>query len=226
MKIRYLGHSSFLIQIAEHTLCIDPFISANPKAKNIDVTSIRTDYILLTHGHQDHVLDAEQIARASEAKIISNYEIASWYEAKGISSIGMNTGGLLQLGFCSIKVVTAVHSSVLPDGSYAGNPIGFVISTDDRTVYVAGDTALTMDMKLIPVLCPNIDCAILPVGDHFTMGYKDALICAQWVHTKRVIACHFDTFDVIRLDHDAALKYFEKHDLYLDIPQINESFDI
>lgn len=203
MKITYLGQSGFLIETAGKSLLFDPFISANELASHIDINTVPADYILLTHGHSDHVLDAEAIAKRTGAKIISNFEIVSWYEEKGIEGHPMNLGGSWEFEFGTVKYVNAIHSSVLPDGTYGGNPGGFIISNDEGTFYHAGDTALTMDMKLIPLTVPKLDFAILPIGDNFTMNYKDAVIASQFIECNTIIACHYDTFGYIEISDKA-----------------------
>ncbi len=209
MKVTFLGQSGFLIKTAGKTLLFDPFISAN-ELNNMDTLDIACDYVLLTHGHQDHVLDAEEIAKKNEATIISNYEIVSWYGEKGIKGHPLNHGGAWNFDFGKVKYVNAVHSSVLPDGTYGGNPGGFVISNEEGCFYHAGDTALTMDMKLLPLTVPKLDFAILPIGDNFTMGYKDAVIAAEFIECDKIIACHYDTFGYIEVDHEAAKQAFSK----------------
>lgn len=209
MKVNYLGQSSFMIKTGGKTLVFDPMISGNPKS-NIKLEDITCDYILLTHGHQDHVLDAEILAKNNEASIISNYEIVSWYGNKGIQGHPMNHGGAWKFPFGKVKYVNAVHSSMLPDGTYGGNPGGFVISNEEACFYHAGDTALTLDMKLLPLTCPKLDFAILPIGDNFTMGYEDAAIAAEFIECDKVIACHYDTFPVIEVDKQKAKEAFEK----------------
>ena len=164
MRITYLGHACFLVETAGKQLLFDPFISANPKAveAGIDINALNPDYILLSHGHEDHVADAEAIGKASGAKVIAVYEVVSWMTTKGLTGHGMNTGGKWKFDFGTVKLVNAVHSSVMPDGAYGGNPVGFVIWNEEGCFYFAGDTALTMDMKLIPMTCPRLDFAILP----------------------------------------------------------------
>ncbi|MFT6727655.1 MAG: L-ascorbate metabolism protein UlaG (beta-lactamase superfamily), partial [Flavobacteriales bacterium] len=185
MKIQFYGHSCFGIQVGDKHLLIDPFITGNPLASNVDVDTIPADYILITHGHVDHVLDAEIIAKRTGAMIISNFEIVSWYEGKGITNVHpLNHGGQKSFEFGSVKYVNAIHSSVLPDGTYGGNPGGFVIRGKEKTIYLAGDTALTLDMKLLGDY-ESIDLAILPIGDNFTMGVADAIICADFIDCKR-----------------------------------------
>lgn len=210
MKISYYGHSCFLVETKGKKILFDPFISPNELAQKagIKADKIEADYILLSHGHQDHVADAEAIARRTGAKIVSSFEIVSWYGEKGIEGHPMNHGGHWRFDFGTVKFVNAVHSSVLPDGTYAANPGGFVIWNDEGCFYFAGDTALTMDMKLIPMTCPKLDFAILPIGDNFTMNYKDAVIASDFIECNRIVGCHYDTFGYIVIDHAAAKKAF------------------
>lgn len=230
MRITYYGHACFQVQIGGKNLLFDPFISPNPLAAQagIKVEELKPDYILLSHGHADHVADAEQIARQSGAKIIAVYEIVSWFQAKGLDGHGMNTGGKYKFDFGTVKLVNAVHSSVLPDGTYGGNPVGFVIWSEDQkdVFYFAGDTALTMDMQLIPKICPKLDFAILPIGDNFTMGYEDALHCSDFIQCPTVIGAHFDTFPPIIIDKEAAKKAFSDKNKQLFLPDVGMSFTI
>jgi L-ascorbate metabolism protein UlaG (beta-lactamase superfamily) len=226
MKIQYLGHSSFLIEFGGKQLLIDPFITPTLASKTIDICSLKPDYILLTHGHMDHVLDAEAIAKQSSATIISNFEIVSWYEQKGITGHPLNHGGKFTFSFGTVKYVNAVHSSVMPDGSYGGNPGGFVIWNDDSCLYIAGDTALNMDMKLIPMTCPTLDAAILPIGDNFTMGIDDAVIASQFIACDKILGCHFDTFPPIKIDHNQAIESFKKANKELILMEIGESMEL
>ncbi len=225
MNITYFGHSCFLIEFNGKKLLFDPFISGNPIAQEIAADDIEADYILLTHGHGDHVMDAEAIARRCDATILTNFEISEWYTAKGLKTIGLNQGGKTKLDFGTVKYVTAIHSSSLPDGSYAGNPGGFVIWDDKSCFYHAGDTALTMDMKLIPLTCPKLDFAILPIGDYFTMGYEDAALAAEFTQCAEVIGCHFDSFPFIKIDHAEAMKTFTNTGKSLILPEIGKTFE-
>jgi L-ascorbate metabolism protein UlaG (beta-lactamase superfamily) len=153
------------------------------------------------------VADAESIAKNSGAKIVSNFEIVSWYGQKGIDGHPMNHGGKWNFDFGTLKMVNAVHSSVLPDGTYGGNPAGFIISNDEGTIYIAGDTALHQDMKLIPDFF-KLDLAILPIGDNFTMGIEEAAMAAQFVKVDKVLGMHYDTFPYIEIDQEEAVKLF------------------
>lgn len=208
MKVKYYGHSCFGIEFGGKHLLFDPFITPNELAGNIDVSAIPADYILLTHGHGDHVADAESIAKRTGAKIISSYEVVEWFSEKGLEGHGMNHGGKFAFDFGIVKYVTAIHSSSMPDGTYGGNPSGFVIWNKEGCFYIAGDTALTMDMKLIPELCPKLDFAILPIGDNFTMGVEEAVIASDYINCNIIIGCHYNTFPPIKIDEEAARKKF------------------
>lgn len=227
MKITSLGHAALQIETAGKTLIVDPFISANELAKNIKVEELKADVILLTHGHQDHVLDVETIVANNPGCIlISNFEIISWYGQKGLQGHAMNHGGKAAFEFGELKYVTAIHSSILPDGSYGGNPGGFVLSSEGKTVYIAGDTALTYDMKLIPLMGYQVDLAVLPIGDNFTMGYEEAAVAADFVDCTRVLGYHYDTFPPITLDKKSAELHFTANGKELLLPGIGGSVEV
>lgn len=225
MKITFLGHASLQIQIGEVFLLVDPFISGNPKASHIDIHSLKADYILVTHAHQDHVLDVEDIAKRTGATIISNFEIVSYFQSKGIEGHPMNHGGSWSFNFGKVKYVNAIHTSSFPDGSYGGQPGGFVIEGEHKNIYIAGDTALTFDMKLIPLIT-KLDLAILPIGDNFTMGIDDAIIAADFVECDKILGYHFDTFGYIEINHDAAKRKFFEHDKDLMLLEIGASIEL
>lgn len=224
MDITFYGHSSFLLKINGASILFDPFISGNALAKEVDVNSIKTDYVLLSHGHQDHILDALAIAKNNEATIVSNFEILSWYGKQGYEKAQpLNHGGSWKFDFGSVKYVNAIHTSSLPDGSYGGNPGGFVITAGGKQVYFAGDTALTMDMELLGRY-NNIDVAILPIGDCFTMGIDDAVIAADMIKCDTIIGMHFDTFPFIELkDKDGAKKAFADAGKNLTVMEIGQT---
>ncbi|MEM9916861.1 MAG: metal-dependent hydrolase [Bacteroidota bacterium] len=226
MKLTYYGHACVLVEFGGKKLLFDPFITPNEKAASVDVASIKADYILLSHGHQDHVADAEQIARQSGATIIAAYEIVSWYGEKGINGHPMNIGGKWRFDFGTVKMVNAIHSSMLPDGTYGANPAGFVIWNEEACFYFAGDTALTMDMKLIPLTCPELDFAVLPVGDNFTMGYEDATIAADFIECNTIVGCHYDTFGYITIDHQEAQETFTNKGKKLILPEIGSTIKL
>ena len=226
MKITFYGQNTLLISIKDIHILIDPFISENSLSKDkINIEDIKADYILLTHAHQDHTLDAEAIAKNNNATIVSNYEITNHYEAKGFEVHPMNHGGSWDFEFGKVKYVNAIHTSSFPDGSYGGQPGGFVIEGEHKNIYIAGDTALTMDMKLIP-LTTKLDLAVLPIGDNFTMGVEDAIIASDFVQCDKILGVHYDTFGYIEIDHeDAKRKFFEK-DKDLMLLDIGESIDL
>ena len=226
MKITFYGQNSFNIQIGDIFLMVDPFISGNPLSKDkVDIEEIKADFILITHAHQDHTLDVETIAKRTGATIISNFEIATYYENKGYDVHPMNHGGSWDFEFGKIKYVNAIHTSSFPDGSNGGQPGGFVIESEHKNIYIAGDTALTMDMKLIPMRT-NLDLAILPIGDNFTMGVEDAIIASDFIQCDKIIGCHYDTFGFIEIDHEEAKRKFYEKGKDLMLLDIGESLEL
>lgn len=226
MQITYYGHSCFLVEAGGKKLLFDPFISPNELAKQVDINTIEADYILLSHGHADHVADAEAIAKRTGATIIAAYEVAMWFAAKGIEKYHpMNTGGKWNFDFGTVKCVNAAHSSSLPDGSYGGNPMGFVITAGSQSFYYSGDTALTLDMQLVP-LYKNVAFAILPIGDNFTMDIADAIEAAKMIQCSKIMGVHYDTFGYIKIDKAAAVDAFAKNSITLLLPQIGETITV
>jgi L-ascorbate metabolism protein UlaG (beta-lactamase superfamily) len=202
MQLTYLGHSCFLVETSSHRLLIDPFLTGNPLAKT-KADDVQCDFILLSHGHEDHTGDAIPIARRTGATIISNFEVCMMCAGEGVANIHpMNPGGAWQAPFGRVKLTIAHHSSShqVPGGFlYLGNPCGILITADGKTLYHAGDTALFLDMKLIGEL-DAIDAALLPIGDNFTMGIDDAVMAAGFLKAKLSIPMHFNTFDLIKTD--------------------------
>ena len=226
MKVKYYGHSCFSIHTSGKALLFDPFISENPLAKDLDINSIEADYIFLSHAHHDHTADAIAIAERTGAKIIGIWEISEWAKRQGHENTHpMNIGGFFTFDFGTVQMVKAEHSSSFPDGSYAGNAAGFVVKSSEASFYYAGDTALTIDMQLIP-LYSKLDFAFLPIGDNFTMGIKDAARAAKLVQCKKVVGMHFDTFLPIEINHSEALDHFESEQLQLTLPLINQTFQL
>lgn len=225
MKITYLGHASLSIEVQGKHIIVDPFISPNELAKDIDVDALKADYILLTHAHQDHIVDVEVIAKRTGAKVISNFEIVNHYGAIGIEGHPMNHGGSWKFDFGRVTYTNAIHTSSFPDGSYGGQPGGFILETSDGNLYIAGDTALTMDMKLIPMQC-KIDLAVLPIGDNFTMGIESAVIASDFVECNKVLGYHYDTFGYIVIDHKMAKKSFASAGKELVLLPIGDSISV
>jgi L-ascorbate metabolism protein UlaG (beta-lactamase superfamily) len=225
MKLTYFGHSTFQLSANGVNIVLDPFISPNPLAAAINLNSIQADYILISHGHQDHVADVEQLAVNNQCIVVAAYEIATYYGSKGIAYHPMNIGGTKDFGSFKVKCVNAVHSSLLPDGTYGGNPMGFVISFGDKHIYYSGDTALHMDMQLIKSQF-NLTAAILCIGDNFTMGADDAMVAAEFVGCKNIIGMHFDTFPYIKVDHESIVSKFEDAGLRMTLPAPGQQIEI
>lgn len=205
---------------------IDPFITPNPLASGIDVGRIPADYLLISHAHQDHLADATAIAKRTGALVVSNFEIVNWFGKQGVSNgHPLNHGGSVKLDFGRVKYVNAIHTSSFPDGSYGGNPGGFVIESSEGNVYFSGDTALTYDMKLIGE-STSLNLAILCIGDNFTMGIEDAIKAANFVNCKRVLGVHYDTFPPIKIDHEEARKKFSAAGKELILMKIGEQMEV
>lgn len=225
MKITFYGHASLGIEVGGKHLIVDPYISANENASHIDIMKLKADYILVTHAHNDHVLDVDAIAKNTGATIISNAEIAGYYEKKGFKTHPMNHGGSWDFDFGKLKYVTAIHSSSFSDGTYGGNQGGFVIEGEHKNIYVAGDTALTYDMKLIP-LRTKLDLAVLPIGSNFTMDVEDALIASDFLECDKVLGYHYDTFGYIKINHQEAKKKFYDKGKDLMLLEIGASIEL
>ena len=226
MKVTYYGHSCFAAQVANKTLLFDPFITGNELAKAIDVDKVPADYILISHGHADHMADAAGIAKRTGATIVSNYEVTEWFGKQGLPKTHpLNHGGGWRFDFGRVKFVNAVHSSSLPDGTYGGNPGGFVVESPEGNFYYSGDTALTLDMKLIGESTP-LRFAALCIGDNFTMGIDDAIKAAQYVRCNEVLGLHYNTFPPIQIDSSSAVESFDAahQHLHLLLPGESHNF--
>jgi L-ascorbate metabolism protein UlaG (beta-lactamase superfamily) len=226
MKITYYGHACFSVQVGSRHLLFDPFITPNELARQINVNAIPANYILVSHGHADHLLDAAAIAKRTGATVISNFEITVWFGKQGVPKTHpLNHGGACRFDFGRVKYVNAIHSSSLPDGSYGGNPGGFVVETAEGNFYYSGDTALTLDMKLIGE-STRLNFAALPIGDNFTMGVADAITAAEWVGCDQVLGLHYDTFPPIKIDRAAAVQQFSQAGKTLHLPAIGASINL
>jgi len=223
MKITYYGHSCFGIEVCGKHLLFDPFVTANPLASGINVEQIPADYILVSHGHFDHIADCVAIAKRTGATVISTYEIHEWLQKQGVKNTRpMNIGGKWMTDFGKVKCVVAVHSSSLPDGSYAGNPMGFIIESTEGSFYFAGDTALTMDMKLIGEY-RKIDFALLPIGDNFTMGIDNAILASNFIGCNNIVGMHYNTFSMIAIDEQEAINSFTRAGKKLTLIRIGDT---
>jgi L-ascorbate metabolism protein UlaG (beta-lactamase superfamily) len=208
MNVTYYGQACIGVAVAGKNLLFDPFIRHNPLAKAVDVESIPADFILVSHGHLDHIADAPEIAKRTGATVIANFEVGEWLEKQGVKNVhALNHGGGHAFDFGRVQFVNAIHSSGLPDGSFGGNPGGFVVETAEGNFYHSGDTALTMDMQLIGEATP-LRFAALCIGDNYTMGVADAIRAADLIRCKEILGIHYDTFPQIEIDHAAAIKQF------------------
>jgi len=226
MKLTYYGQSGFLVEIKGKKILFDPFIRNNPLSKNVDVNAIEADYIFISHGHGDHTGDVIEIAKRTGAKCVGAAEIAGWLEKNNINNAHpMNHGSPIEFEFGKVRGVNAIHSSSFPDGSYAGNPMGFVFTTGEGNFYFAGDTALTLDMQLIP-RWTKLDFAVLPIGGNFTMDATDAIIASDFIECNTVVGVHYNTFGLIEIDTEKAIADFQKAGKKLLLPAVGETITL
>lgn len=229
MEIHYYGHSTVQINHQGSSIIIDPFITNNPAA-NANVDDIKVQYILLTHGHGDHVDDVVRIAKNNDATVIATFELATYFSWQGVKVHTMNTGGSRMFDFGRVKLTQAFHSSglVLDDEKkivYMGMPNGLLLSIGGKTIYHAGDTSLFGDMKTLGELY-QIDLAFLPIGDNFTMGPEDALIAARWIKAKKVVPIHYNTFDLIKQDGHAFVAELKQKGMDGQVVEPGETFSL
>ncbi len=196
--LTWLGHAALQLDVEGTSLLIDPFLTGNPAAATT-ADEVSPDYILISHGHSDHVGDTVAIAKRTGAEVISNFEIVNWLTAQGVEKThAQHLGGGHTYPFGYLKLTLALHGSALPDGSYGGNPAGFLLTTGGKKIYIAGDTGLFGDMSLIGD--EGIDVATLPIGDNYTMGPDDALRAVKLLRPKHVVPVHYNTFELIAVD--------------------------
>src|SRR6185436_12564515 len=210
-NMTWFGHNAWSIETAGHTLLVDPFLNDSPTAP-VKADAVKANYILLSHGHGDHLGDTVAIAKRTGAKVLTNFEVGEWLKKKGLVEeqvIGMNPGGGVRQPFGHVKFTIAHHSSSMPDGSYGGVPGGFLLKLDDARVYFACDTALFLDMKMIG--SGGLDLAVLPIGDLYTMGPEDSIDAIKLLNPKRVAPCHYGTFPGIQQDAAAWAERVRSH---------------
>jgi len=230
MKITYLSHSCFLIETSRHTLIIDPFLSQNPLAQ-VKPADVKCDFVIVTHGHGDHVGDALEIAKKNDATIISSYEVAAWLGAQGAKIHPLGVGGGFGFPFGRVKLTIAFHSAGYPkEGGkegfiYLGVAAGAIIEAEGKVIYHAGDTALTIEMQLLGQR-NKIDVAMLPIGDNFTMGPEDAVVAAEFLKAGLVVPMHYNTFEPIKQDPVAFVKNLAAKGLKGNAMKIGDSLQI
>jgi L-ascorbate metabolism protein UlaG (beta-lactamase superfamily) len=225
MKFTYYGQSCFSIEADGKKFLFDPFITHNPLAKHIDIKTIEADYILVSHGHSDHIADLVEIANSTNAQVIAVVEVATWISNQGVKNVTDVNFGKAKFDFGILRTVWAVHTSANPDDSYGGNPAGFVLALEGKTIYFAGDTALTWEMKILADLY-SLDYAILPIGGHYTMDVDDALIATKYLECNKVIGVHYNTFPPIQIDTKEAVAKFKRENKTLLLPGIGETIEL
>lgn len=225
MKFTYFGHACFQLELNGTTFLFDPFITPVGNDKIVDISQIKADYILVSHGHEDHVADLYTLATMTNATVISNPEVLAWLSKQGYDKSHPMNFGSKTFEFGQLHFVPAQHSSSLPDGSYGGNPGGFIINTPKGVVYYSGDTSLTMEMQLLPRYA-SIDVAIMPIGGNFTMNAEECIIANEMIKAKEVIGVHYDTFGYIKIDHEKTKELFKVNDIPFHLPEIGEIIEI
>lgn len=225
MQFIYLGHASFAVKVSGKTLLFDPFITSNPLASDIDIQRLNADCILVSHGHGDHIGDVMEIAGRTGAKIIGGVEVVHWFQRQGAQNVHEMNFGTFDFDFGRLSYVPAAHSSSLPDGSYGGNPGGFVVQTGEGDFYYSGDTSLTADMQMIPHYAPSLKFAVLPIGGNYTMNPAQALIASDLIRCNTVVGVHYNTFPPIQIDTEEAKSLFKTAQKELLLPAIGERLE-
>lgn len=227
ISVIYLGHACFEFNFNGTKVLLDPFITYNSLAKDINVSDIKPDYIFLSHGHEDHVADMAKIQAQSDATVVAIVETAAWVRKQGVPDdkvIEFNFGGTLSLPFGKVKMVYALHTNSTPDGGYGGVPCGFVYFIGNKKIYFAGDTGLTLEMKLLEDL--ELDWAFLPIGGHYTMDMYDAVKASDFIKCKNIIGMHYDTFPHVSIDSNEAKKVFAEAGVNLNLLALGATQDL
>ena len=226
MKIKFLGQNCFLFTYKGKNILSDPFYNYQIEKSQFDITAQKIDYVLITHAHGDHIADVKEVLQHyPDASVIGQPEICGYFGHA--NSLDINFGGSAKIDDLKISMVPASHTSSFPDGTYGGEPCGYIFRFPGKNIYFAGDTGVMADMEMFPKLFGNIDLAILPVGSHYTMSARKASFAAEeLLKTKRVIGCHFDTFPPIEIDHEAAHQLFSDRNIEFSLPKLGEDFEI
>lgn len=226
MKIKFLGQNCFLFTYQGKSILADPFYNYQKEKSGFNITAQKIDFVLITHAHGDHIADVNEVLQHyPEAFVIGQPEICGYFGHP--NSIDINFGGSAKIDDLKISMVSASHTSSFPDGTYGGEPAGYMFRFSGKNIYFAGDTGVMVDMELFPKLFGNIDLAILPVGSHYTMcARKASFAAAELLKTMRVIGCHFDTFPPIKINHDEAHQLFSERNIHFSLPKLGEEFDV
>jgi L-ascorbate metabolism protein UlaG (beta-lactamase superfamily) len=226
MKLTFYGHATFSIEVNGKVLLFDPFFSGNPGAKGVDIDKLKADFLFITHGHGDHTADLVNVAKKTGATCIAAAEIVNWLNKQGVEHAHpLNHGGPVPFEFGKVRAVNAIHSSSFADGAYAGNPLGFVFTTPEGNFYISGDTALTMDMQLIP-LWAKLDYAVMPIGGNYTMDPSDAIHAADFVKCNKIVGVHYNTWPIVAIDTDKAKADFAAAGKILLLPKPGETIEV
>ena len=225
MTIKYLGQNCFLFTYKEKNILSDPFYNFGKAESGFDIAAQKIDFVLITHAHGDHIADVKEVLQHHpEAQIIGQPEICGYFDHP--NSIDINFGGSAKFLDMKISMVPASHTSSFPDGTYGGEPCGYIFRFEGKNIYLAGDTGVMADMQLFPQLFGNIDLAILPIGGHYTMcARKASFAAAELLKTKKVIGCHFDTFEPIKIDYESAYNHFNERNVELILPKLGQEIE-
>ena len=226
MKIKFLGHNCFLINYKGKNILTDPFYNFQKEQSGFEISKQDVDFVLITHAHYDHIADvAEVLEHYSEATIIAQPEICTYFGHT--HNIDLNIGGTTKVEDLEITMLQAAHTSSFPDGRYGGVPSSYMLSYEGKNIYLAGDTGMTTDMQWFPKIFGEISLAILPIGGHYTMDAKLAsFVATELLKTPKVLACHFDTFPPIAINHEEALKFFEEKGIELILPKLGLELEL
>ncbi len=226
MKIKFLGQNCFLFTYRGENILSDPFYNYQISETQFDIAAQKIDYVLITHAHGDHIADVKEVLQHHpEAFVIGQPEICDYFGHP--NTIDINFGGSAKIDDLKISMVPASHTSSFPDGTYGGEPAGYIFRFSGKNIYMAGDTGVMADMEMFPKLFGYIDLAILPVGSHYTMcACKASFAAAELLKTKRVIGCHFDTFPPIEINHQEAYQLFSEKNIEFSLPKLGEEFEI
>ena len=226
MKIKFLGQNCFLFTYKGKNILSDPFYNFQKEKSGFDIVAQKIDYVLITHAHGDHIADVKEVLQHyPEASVIGQPEICGYFAHP--NSIDINFGGSAKIEDLKISMVPASHTSSFPDGTYGGEPCGYIFRYPGKNIYFSGDTGVMADMEMFPKLFGKIDLAILPVGSHYTMcARKASFAAAELLKTKKVIGCHFDTFPPIKINHEEAQQLFAEKNIEFTLPKLGEEFEI